>query len=82
MLAIQSGTQAALNVATKRALVLPNFLVICGGNFELADSTINLTPAFCSQALAAANWYTNTQVLFSRCKVLLSFVQVLPIVPP
>jgi hypothetical protein len=42
-----------------RALVLPNFLVVCGGNFRLADSTINLTPAFCTQALASATWYVN-----------------------
>ena len=62
MLAIQSGAQAALNTATQRALALPNFLVICGGSFELADSIINLTPAFCSQALAAANWCIKAQV--------------------
>jgi hypothetical protein len=41
------------------ALVLPNFLVVRGGNFRLADSTINLTPAFCTQALASASWYVN-----------------------
>jgi hypothetical protein len=40
-----------------RADVLPNFLVIRNGKVRLADSTINLSPTFCTQLLAAANWY-------------------------